>query len=437
MLTFWLPFHLRRFTVTSVWQVLTVGCCWLSPPALAAEIAVQLVTQWQADSNPLRFPNDNTAQQATGSARKQDTILANDLRLGLVVPVLSERTRLLVSSNLGDRRYDYFSQLTHQPKNLDVAFEWAVGPVVSGRLIQVYEQRLFDYLSGGLTQRDQGTLNKQIAEFSLQLTPDLALTSTLESGRFNYDLPVNLLYNREDSGRQLSLRYRPGGSGGRGSYLSLGWREASSRFPNRDALQVSSLDTGYTENEWFVEAEWAYSVKTRSNLRAGLTQRDYDTLRSQNTNLLSLLWQNVYEYSPKTRFDWQLYNRPFSIVSSDTLYLTARGMRLDVDWRATAKTRLGAFVGQERITFHNAPNAPATLGGRYEDATRFGLRAGYELTRGVRLSTDLWRERRQRFPDQADIEQTIIRFGLAYTYENISGAAQRSGMTRYTQDYAR
>ena len=58
----------------------------------------------------------------------------------------------------------------------------------------------------------------------------------------------------------------------------------------------------------------------------------------------------------------------------------------------------------------------------------------YTPTRGLRLFIDGFRETRKRSPDLAGIDQTVVRMGLEYTYENIDGAAQRTGINRYTQN---
>lgn len=411
--------------------LLACACSLLAPVSYSAEIAVQVVTSWSSDSNPLRFPSDNTAEVNTGSSRTRDQVLATDIRAGLIVPLLSERTRLVASATQGERRYDYFTQLNHRPYAIDVALEWAIGNTLTGKAGVSREERLFNYLNGSLIARDLIQQDKTFSDLALRITPNLDITAGIEASRLRYDLPVNQLYNREENAQQIGLRYNTG----TGSNITAGARFANAKFPERTASQIANLDSSYRETEYFLDSEWAYSVKTKGSLRVGMIEREYETLSAQNTQLINFLGRATYQYSPKTRFDLQLYERPFSIIDPNTLYITARGGRLDASWQATPKTNLGVFVGRENILFKNSSNAAlGTPEKRHESIWRPGLRMSYTPTRGLRLFIDGFRETRKRSPDLAGIDQTVVRMGLEYTYENIDGAAQRTGINRYTQN---
>jgi hypothetical protein len=415
------------------------GGCWLAcvlslatiGASYGAEIAVQVVTSWKSDSNPLRFPNDNTAEVNTGNSRTRDQVLATDVRAGLIVPLLSERTRLVASATQGDRRYDHYTQLSHRPHAIDVALEWAMGNALTGKVGAADEQRLYDYLNGSLIERDLIHQRRTFGDLALRITPNLDITAGLQASRLRYDLQVNQLYNREENAQQIGLRYNTG----TGSNITAGARFAHAQFPERTASQIANLDSGYRETEYFLDSEWVYSVKTKGSLRVGMIERKYETLSTQNTQLVNLLGRTTYQYSPKTRLDLQIYERPFSIIDPNTLFITARGGRFDASWQATPKTTLGLFVTRENVLFKNSSNAAAgTPDNRAESVWRPGLRLDYAATRGVRFFVDGFRETRKRSPDLAGIEQTVVRMGLEYTYENIDGAAQRSGLNRYTQN---
>ena len=67
------------------------------------------------ESNPFRFSNNSPEQD------RSSMVLHSAVRGGLVVPLLSERTRLEMSGTYGKTKYSRFRQLDHDPAHLDTA----------------------------------------------------------------------------------------------------------------------------------------------------------------------------------------------------------------------------------------------------------------------------------------------------------------------------
>ena len=65
---------------------------------------------------------------------------------------------------------------------------------------------------------------------------------------------------------------------------------------------------------------------------------------------------------------------------------------------------------------------------------RVGFGASYQLDRGFRLFADSYFERDRGEVATLNVNQSVIKLGFEYTFENLPGSAARMNLQRY-QDY--
>lgn len=423
----------KRFPDTAAKRCAGAVLCCLSgfslPAAASAELALQLETSLASDSNPFRFYDGAAQELQHGNPARADAVAGLDLRAGAILPVWSERTRLILTGSLGRHHYKNYAGLDHQPRGADATLEWAAGQSLSGRLGAGKEDRLFQYINGNLTERDLSHQTHAGAELTWQISPDWSLPLKWNKSVLTYDLAVNQLYNFEEGGRQAGLRYLSP----TGSSLEAGWRMSSTDFPDRDAGQVADFDRRYRESESYLDSEWKYSVKTVASAHLGMIRRRYQSKSELDTNLFNALLRATYFYSPKLRLDLQLWDRPFSIVDRSILYVVAKGARFDAQWKWSDKTQLnlsGLTQDSDQVL---VPRLASLADGvsRQEKLQRLGLGAHYQLERGLKLTLDSFYEKAERESDRLQIRQAVVKLGLEYTYENLPGSAAKMGLTRY------
>ncbi len=402
----------------------------LSAPAFATtELALQLATSLTGDSNPLRFYDGDAAAAQNGNPSTSDKVKALDVRAGLIIPILSDRTRLILTGSLGTRQYQTYQDLDHQEKAADASFEYAVGDLLAGRVIAGKEDRLFQYINGSLTAKDISHFSQTGAELTLKITDELSVPVKLDRSNLHYDLDVNQLYNFHQNGQQAGLKYYSP----TGSNLELGVRFSDTDYPNRNPQQIADLDQRYRETETYLEAEWKYSVKTVVSTHLGLIRRRYDSLSDLNTNLLSTLVRGTYFYSPKLRIDAQIFDRPFAIVDPSILYVVTKGLRLDAQWNMSDKTQFhltGLAQNSDQKLVPRLAEIQDSVS-RKEKLTRAGFGINYQLQRGFRLMLDSFYEKVERDTNLPGLKQGVIMIGLEYSYENLPGSAAKMGLSRY------
>ncbi|MFZ6845102.1 hypothetical protein [Undibacterium sp. RuTC16W] len=399
------------------------------PVWASSELVLQLETSLTSDSNPLRFYDGNAATAQNGNVDTSDKVRGIDVRAGAIIPVLSDRTRLILTGDLGKRSYQHYQDLNHQTKAGDATFEYAIGDVVSGRINAAKEDRLFQYINGSLTDKDISHYGQQSAELTLKITDELTIPVKVDRSSLRYELGVNQLYNFHQQGQQASIRYYSP----TGSNIEAGLRVSETDYPNRDQQQLADLDKHYRETESFLEAEWKYSVKTVASAHLGLIRRRYESLHELDTTLFSTLVRATYFYSPKLRLDMQLWNRPFTIVDPSILYVIAKAARLDAQWKVSDKTQLN-FSGMLQDSDQKLVPRLAEFQNeisRKERELRVGFGMSYEIDRGLKVSIDSVAERLTREGSLPGLRQAIIKIGLEYTYENLPGSAAKMVLKRY------
>lgn len=418
----------RQQPMLSAQLLVLLMACFSAASAQAAEqLVLQLETSLGSDSNPFRFYDNQPDSQGNPVQRQTDTVQGNDLRAGLIVPLASEGTRLLLTGSLGSRMYKEYRQLDHDEYAGDAVLQLQQGQWLNGDIRAGAGQHLFQYINGSLTQKDIAHEQHYGADLAITVANQWRVLPQLYQNQLRYDLPVNQLYNNQEHGVQLGLQY----FSPTGSSAGVGWRRSNTDYPDRSPDQISLLGKSYRENEAYLDAEWHYSIKTATSLHLGYIRRDYPELEQRNTRFYNAIWRGVYYYSPQLRLDLQLFDRPFNIVDPTILYVVTRGVRTDLSWDWSDKTRLNASAllqknDQQLVVSQNGAT-------QNEKLQRFGLGFSYKIERGFRLFADSFFEKTVRDISNLTLRQNVIRVGLEYTFENIPGSAAKMGLNRYKQ----
>lgn len=405
----------------------------------AAELALQLETSLRSDSNPLKF-YDNPAPGGPGPGPVQqeqrggDKVTGASLRAGVLIPLASDQTRLILTGSLGSAHYKDYSQLNHRESAGDATLDVSIANNV---LLQAHAgtgKKLFQYINGSLTDRDLVTSRQTDLNAYWKLMNDFQFNAGLYRNQTNYELAVNQLYNNHEKGGQFFLRY----TSPTGSSVQAGVRQGEAQFTDRDFRQIADLDQGYKERELAADIEWLYSSKTVFSGHLGKIRREYHFDDSRDTYLTNLVLRGTYHFSPSLRFDLQLFNRPYSLIDPAIQYVTATGQRLDLSWNYSPKWKMNlSYLHQnseqqliERIV---RARGYAT---RNEKLQRFGAGAVWQFDPRWRLMLDGIAERSNRDEDGLRQSQRIISLALEYTFENQTGSADKLRLRRYQQHYS-
>ncbi|WP_338615867.1 hypothetical protein [Pigmentiphaga sp. CHJ604] len=377
------------------------------------EYSVQISRMIQQISNPYRLPD------TAGDQRRSDLAVADEVRAAAIIPLASERTRLLASAAFGNVDYRDQSRLDYRPHSFKATLQWRAGDLFQGSVSASDRVRLNRYMATSWPERDLLKQRAFSADAGLRITESLILpvvslsqASTRNEFTFNQQL-----YNRDDSKVQISGVYM----GRDDSYVTVGISRVRSSYPDRTPLQIQQLDRAYTDTEYFVNGMWQYSPKTALEAYAGWRQRRYATLADRSIDFITADLRAHWDYSVKTAFLAHLWHQPFGNEEDPAiLYSTLTGGRLTLRWSASEKTWLSLNVVRERQR-----NYRTAAGGVSETMSwRFGPRLEWRVHRNILLTLDGWREHvtGAGYPGYGS---TVIRAGVTFDLGNGSKQAAR------------
>ena len=398
---------------------MTAGLTLCAPVHAIVDLALKLDTSIGNNSNVLR-----TATQAepipqeslpSGSFVKQHTL---DASIG--IPLGSEDTRLVLTTQLGSNRISAFPDLSHITRDTALQLPWRLGKLWEGNLTRISQKAPYVY-DADYRRLDLVTRDTTAALVVLKVSPSLAfpIVATAQTVRHE-DLAAHGQSDEDRTRLGAAVRYTTPD----GNTLQVGYDKSTSTFPNRTIEQVTLLDDGYRDSSTYVDLLWNYSAKTRLAWRIAARQRNHNKLTERNSHVVSTRLALAYTLSPKTRLDMQLYRQPIDSTTNGTLYSTSQGVTLSGSWAYSPKTLVVLLAQRDSQTDVLAPFVP---GARTDNPrfARLGIRVQHSLTRGVSVYLDASRERRTQ-DQRGPAEQTIVRLGMDYSFENTIGAQIRT-----------
>ena len=402
----------------------------------AAELALQLETALRSDSNPLRYYDNkltSTQGETIPNSFSGDTVTSASVRAGVIVPLASDQTRLILTGSLGGEHFKDYSQLNHRESAADASLEVSV---LNNLFIQAhtgYAKKLFQYLNGSITDRDLVKSQQNNLNAGWKINNDWQFNTGVFRNQTSYELAVNQLYNNHENGGQFFVRYQAP----TGSSVQAGLRRSSTDYTDRTDQQFKDLDRGFKENELAADIDWAYSVKTAIGAHVGKIRREYDLDGGRNTYLTNIVLRGTYFFTPALRFDLQLYDRPYSLIDPAIQYVTATGQRLDLGWTYSPKWKMNASYLHQNSEQHLIDRVAGVLGygSRHESLQRFGLGATWQFDQRWKLVADGYTERAKR-DDGLKQSNRIFSLAMQYSFENQTGATEKLRLGRYQQRYS-
>lgn len=428
--------------------MLMIGLGALTPAAHATvEYAFQAGYSWYKFNNPFMFregtnPADtdilNTAPDGTPirrgySDRTSDTATSLDIGAAFFIPFPTERSFLLISGAASKLKYGSMDYMNHTKKQWEGLYQWEYSTFLRGKLRHRTDQRLHEY-SDGLSDKtlfydppgpahnmhtnlEMPRTQENELEVALRITPrlDLPFTMTRQTRRYMDELNITP-FNMDSDSRQLAVRYESGTK----STLLAGIKRTDTRFPFRTPTQIARYDSGYRDQELFLETNWRYTENMVIFAHLGRVQRHFNILQKKSLQAVHLGFD--WHFSPKTTFYFRTWDRPESIdESGDKLYSQARGVQWRTTWQATWKTRLENIVSleQERHDNFSTANSNLTQFTESQNKTlRIKLGINYDMTPRLALTSELWH--RKNVSGQG-YTQTSIHAGIKYSFENMTG----------------
>lgn len=409
---------------TRPWLALSSLGLWATTALAApADLVLKLDTHWGRDNNPYRFPQDAPVPPVLGSPERGSGGAQQVLEAVAHVPLLSEQTRLVLSTKLANFQYSDRPELDHHEGEGDVRLQWRMGPLWQAELQHDRSRSPYPFQDGSYLRLDTVRVERSAATLVFEPSPQWAVPASVQRlSRRHEDLRVHGVLDRQEEAAQVALRY----TSPTGSQALLGYKTTHTQFPSRTPEQLAVLDGRWQEQHLFADVEWYASLQTRLGARVGRLHRRYETLSDRDFSKFTTELRLTHFYSPKLRIDLDAWNLPKETNDIATLYSQSRGLRGSFGWQVDDKFRVSMKFIDETQHYIGARGSPIESNASLSTRS-LGGRIQYSITRELKTYVDVFRERQVRSNLASDITQTIVRVGLSYTFENIEGAQKRTG----------
>ena len=387
----------------------------------AVDVALRLETSLGNNSNLLNIPDVDpiaAPNSLEGGSKTSNRQMVVDAAVG--IPLGSEETRLLITTQLVNDQFSRFADLNHDKQDTALQLPWRFGKLWEGNLIRSRQRTpfLYDY---EYRQLDMITQDTSAAVLVLKATPTFSfpLVAVAQSIRHE-DVLAHAQFDEDRTRIGAGVRYKSAD----GNEIQVGQDRFHSKFIHRNANQVALLDDGYHDTSTYMDVLWNYSVKTRVALRLATRQRHHSGVPERDNSAATTRLILTHLLSSKTRLDLQLYNQPADSTSNDTLYSVVKGANFTAGWAYSPQTKVIFQAVRESRTAVVNPNAQ-TAPADNPTTLKVGVKLQHTLTRGVSVYIDAARERVAR-TRTGSAHQTALRVGVDYSFENIAGAQART-----------
>jgi len=388
----------------------------MNSPANANDIALRLDTSWGHNSN--LFRNESTQAPTTGQIQSSTAFLT------FGIPLASDSTRLILSSELTLHRYDAAPNLNATDHTHTLRLPWRFTELWSGELNAGASTQAYP-VDDFYTNLDRIERHWTGVVLTLKPTPSLEFPLQIHSGSTTYaDRISHANLDEKLNSTSVSMVYRTP----LGNTAQIGILKRQVDHPNR---VNGNATTGQHEDELdaFIETLWQASPRTQINARASSRKRSSTDAASNDSRQTIFRLGVGHAISPFTRIESQFWREPYQSTDTQVNDSISKGYGLGVVYTPSPKTNLRATWQKYSQTDYLNPQSQANTP-LNPSTKRFSIRGEYELTRGIVFFADASRENQTR-REIYKSHQNVWRVGLEYRYENIPGAALRNTPAAY------
>jgi exopolysaccharide biosynthesis operon protein EpsL len=283
------------------------------------------------DDNVFRISSELNPIQTIGSASTGDTYRST--AAGLTVDLPLSRQRLTASLRFDQTRYNRFSDLDFNGRDLRGSWHWQAGDKLGGELgaSDTYSLGSFAEVRG--TTPDRLQVRQEFARVSYMLTPFWRLRAAADRiDQYNSDPALQFNDVRVDAAEaSLAFVSRAGNS------IGLRTRVENGQFPYLQQVGTALIDNAYRQSNSGLTLDWTISPASHLVARADQVSRDYEQLPQRDfhgpVGRVDFVWTPPFNLS-LTAFA-QRDISPYELIRSSMVLV--RGLGLLPSWKVTPR----------------------------------------------------------------------------------------------------
>lgn len=347
------------------------------------------------DSNLLRLAN-------AAGAGTDDTI--RQMAAGMNVDWKIARQHVLLTAVVNDNRFNRYSTLNYQGRDLQASWNWQLGNHVSGDLGYTNNLTMGSFADQRGLVRNQRTQQRQFFDGRWLFHPSWQVGIGASTGRLTYADAALSASNREDDALETTLHYLSSTS----SKIGIKLRTTNGNYPNQPINYAGMVDNGYRQSEALATADWNFSGHSLLHGQAGAVQRKHDHFSSRDYNEFNARASYAWLPTAKVRLDASAWREVWAYDDLTSSYSLNRGLSLEPSWAPTSKITVSGRVQREKRDFLGNPGVLVLSASRVDTYDARKLTVSYRPTRNCHLNASLGDEKRNSNQSQYNFNSEMI-----------------------------
>ncbi len=358
------------------------------------------------DDNLRRFNNTQQALATTGSSKTSDTMLMTGV--GIILDKQISQQNLYFDINVNRSKFDRYSELDNDGKELTGRWDWKVGKRLDGKIELHHKEALVpfsDFQGLALNQRKQ---DRRLVEGRWWLHPRWRIRGALVNAETRYSSVSQQLADLDETSQELAFDYLSPSK----SVVGVMYRHARGDKPQQMFFGVP-ISNDYDQNELKLNVDWTVTGKTKLQFLGGLVERKHDDLPQRDFRGFNARGNIAWQATGKSDLRLSVWRENNAQSFVTTSYTLNRGTSLTASYVATGKIVLQGSARYEKRDFEG----DSALGlFRTDTDKNFTMTVIYQALNDLKITASLTRSDRDSSVQQAGFKSNGISLTGMYEF---------------------
>jgi exopolysaccharide biosynthesis operon protein EpsL len=366
---------LRDFLLSILLVILLQGVSLSAIAAPGDTFSPYVFASMTHDSNLLRLSASSTS---TADFVRQ-------MGVGMNVDWKVARQQILLTAAINDNRFDRYSILNYQGRDLQGRWNWQLDNHISGDL------GCTDNLAIGSFANQQALVSNQISrercfyDGQWLFHPSWQVGIGASKSKLSFSNISQSVLNSENDVWETTLQYLSSAN----TKVGVKLRETNGHYPNQSLDFVSMIDNGYHQREILATADWNYSGHSLLQGQAGTVQRQDDHFSIRDYNGITARGTYTWLPTDKVRLGVSAWREITAYDDLTTSYSLNRGMSMDPSWTPTSKITVSGKIQHEIHDFLGDPGILVLTTNRKDTSDIRVLTVSYQPTPSYSFSVSV------------------------------------------------
>lgn len=393
---------LRDFLLSILLAIFLQGISLSATAATGDRFSPYVFASMTHDSNLLRL------DQSASTSNTSDFV--HQAGVGMNVDWKVSRQQILLTAAINDNRFDRYSMLNYQGRDLKGRWNWQLDDHISGDL--GYTDNL---MIGSFANQQSLVSNQRIQERSFfdglwSFHPNWQVGIGASKYKLSYPDLIQRIWNREDDVWETTLQYLSSAAGKVGIKL----RETNSHYPNRAVDFIRMLDNGFQQREILATLDWNNSGHSLFQGQAGTVQRKHDHFSRRDYNGFNA--RGTYSWIPtaKARLNATAWHEITAYDDLNTSYSLNRGISLEPSWMPTSTITVSGKIQREQRYFLGDPGILVLTTKRKDTSVTRELAVSYQPTPSYSFNVSVGNDKRDSNQPQLSFNSETVSISATF-----------------------